>query len=111
MGEEGRVLERGDKDIDDNLMELSLLFPLLLLFPFPLFNDHNNSPPDFISTLPNILNFDEGLIFDPDNNSNLNTGARESRIDNSNTFSHLRTSSILLFLDLDLPLITILNTS
>jgi hypothetical protein len=63
-------------------------------------------PPNRISTLPRIFNFDDGFIFDPDNTSKLTTGDRESRMESVTTFSHLRPSSM----PIALPLITILNT-
>jgi hypothetical protein len=63
-------------------------------------------PPNRISTLPRIFNFDDGFILDPDNTSKVTTGDRESRMESVTTFSHLRPSSM----PIALPLITILNT-
>lgn len=68
--------------------------------------DHVATPLDFMSILPKIFNFEEGFIFNPEITSNLNTGARESRIDNSTTLSQLRSSPNNF---LDLPLITTTN--
>jgi hypothetical protein len=96
----GRVREVGDKDTVERWIDAS-------------FTNHTNSPFDGISTVPESFNFEEGLIFhpDPDNDadstSNFTTGDRDSKRDNVTTLSHLRLSSTVI----DLPLITILNTS
>jgi hypothetical protein len=74
--EEGRFRERGDSDTEGNFNESS-------------FTDHHTSPLDFISTLPKIFNFDEGLILEPVGTFNLNTGASDSRILIWMTTSHL----------------------
>jgi hypothetical protein len=90
--DEGRVRERGEMDMDDNITESS-------------FTDHCKSPLNSMSTLPKIFNFDEGFINnDPDGTSNLTTGDRESMIEIWMTFSQLLSPS-------DLPLKTIVNTS
>jgi hypothetical protein len=98
--EAGRVREVGDKDTVERSIEASL-------------TDHTKCPLDGISTLPEIFNLDEGLIFDTDPNNdeeniaNLTTGDKGTRRDKVTTLSHLRLSSALFAL----ALITILNTS
>jgi hypothetical protein len=59
--EEGRDLERGERETDDKAIELSS-------------TDHRTSPLDAMSTLPKSFSFDEGFIFGPDSASNFTTG-------------------------------------
>jgi hypothetical protein len=92
VGGEGRVRERGDREIEERRRESS-------------FTDHCTSPLDPMSTLPKIFSFDEGLIFDPDNTSRLTTGDREARMEIWMAFSQLLASPG------DVPLITIWNTA
>jgi hypothetical protein len=69
--------------------------------------DHVDSPADFMSRVAPIFNFEEGFIFSPETSSSFKTGARESRIKRSITFSQLRRSAEFF----DFPRNTIVNLS
>jgi hypothetical protein len=92
-----RVRERGDNETDDNITETS-------------FTDHFTTPPDLIFTLPNIFNFVDGFILNPEITSKPNTGDKESKIDNSITFWQVLTVPIVVGVDAAFPFIRILNT-
>lgn len=89
-----RVRERGDFETEDNLIE-------------PSFTDQVNTPLDFMSTLPMIFNFKEGLSLGLGDTSSLNTGARDSRMTIWIDFSQLLRS----FPSLVRPRIVTLNKS
>jgi hypothetical protein len=91
----GRLLEIGDKETTDKGMDSSS-------------RDQLNSPGEVMSIVPKIFNLDEGFIFNPDNTSNVNTGANEARRDTWMIRSQLRESAEE---DIALPFIVILNLS
>jgi hypothetical protein len=93
-GAAGSWRDKGDSDWDESTIDLS-------------FTDHVDSPADFMSRDARIFNFEEGFIFSPEIRSNLSTGARESRISSSMTFSQLRRSWELV----GFPRNTIMNLS
>jgi hypothetical protein len=95
-GDGGRVREIGDKETEERSIVSS-------------FNDHAKSPFEIMFTVARIFNFEDGFILEPANTLSLNRGASEWRIDKLMATSHLRLSSI--FMDDDLPRITILNIS
>jgi hypothetical protein len=78
-GEAGSWRDNGDSDWDDRAIDSSLI-------------DHVDSPADIMSRVALIFNLEEGLIFLSERRSSLSTGARESRIKSSITFSQLRRS-------------------
>jgi hypothetical protein len=90
-----RVRESGDKETKDKATVASS-------------TDHFTTPRDFRLTVPKIFNFEDGFILYPEITSNLNTGDKESRIDNSITFWQLLTLPLGVGVD-DMPFMTILK--